>query len=229
MKGIIIALALTLLGLIVFKIEFKSFGFKPTGKRIQDLAIGFSVAAFTAGLYFYLIIHLLDFKVAVNPDFDLPALFYSIWQVFRSVLIEELIFRGALLILSIQLMGKYRACLLSAILFGVYHWFSYDVFGSFLPMLNTFLTTFVGGLMFAYAYAETRSLYLPVALHFGWNLMTVTVFSEGPLGDQLIISSGGNPMKYLYFPFLIYQILILPILTFLYLKKRRKKTKLEMI
>ncbi|WP_189603592.1 hypothetical protein [Salinimicrobium marinum] len=38
------------------------------------------------------------------------------------------------------------------------------------------------------------SLYLPIGLHFGWNLVTITIFSQGPSGDQLLISSTENTL-----------------------------------
>ena len=222
MLGLFIIIIISLILLKIFKIDFSAFGWKPTSERLKSFGIGFSISAIVCTVYFVLIIKTLDYNFRVNQDFTLKEFLFGAWWTFRSVLMEELLFRGALLILAIKYLGKHKACILSSIIFGVYHWFSYNVFGSIMPMLNTFLITFIGGLMFAYAYAETRSLYLPIALHFGWNLFTITIFSEGPLGDQLLITSGGQPMGYLYFIFLLYQILILPLFTFYYLKNRTK-------
>ena len=224
MLGSFIVICVSLLLLKIFKIEFSEFGYKPTSKRLKSFGIGFSVSAIVCTIYFLLIIKTLDYNFKINEDYSLNEFLFGAWWTFRSVLMEELLFRGALLILAIKYLGKHKASLLSSIIFGIYHWFSYNVFGSLMPMLNTFLITFIGGLMFAYAYAETRSLYLPIALHFGWNLMTITIFSEGPLGNQLLITSGGNPMGYLYFVFLLYQILVLPIFTFYYLRIIKRST-----
>lgn len=44
--------------------------------------------------------------------------------------------------------------------------------------------------MFAFAYAKTKSLFAPVGLHLGWNLVTAIVFSSGPLGDQWLVQHG---------------------------------------
>jgi len=46
--------------------------------------------------------------------------------------------------------------------------------------------------MLAYAFAKTGSIILPIALHLGWNLVTIQVFSNGPIGDQLLIKSTEN-------------------------------------
>jgi len=223
MLGSIIAIIISFALLKIFKIDFSEFGFRPTSGRLKNFLIGFTVSAIVCSVYFLLIISTLEYDFRVNENFTLKKFLFGAWWTFRSVLMEELLFRGALLILAIKYMGKHKACFLSSIFFGIYHWFSYNVFGSLMPMLHTFLITFIGGLMFAYAFAETRSLYLPVALHFGWNLFTVTIFSEGPLGDQLLITSGGQPMGSLYFVFLLYQILVLPLLTYYYLKYSSKK------
>ena len=68
-------------------------------------------------------------------------------------------------------------------------WFSYEVFGAPVQMIYVFVLTGMFGLMLAYAFAKTGSLFLPVALHLGWNLTTGMVFSNGPLGEQLLIPS----------------------------------------
>ena len=57
-------------------------------------------------------------------------------------------------------------------------------------MLYIFLVTGCSGWMFAYAYAKTKSLYAPIGLHLGWNLVTAVVFSAGPIGQQLLTQQG---------------------------------------
>ena len=210
-----------------FKMDFSALGFKPTKSRIIDFGIGFTVSALICFIYFSLLIWLLEVQIELNENYYLEDFVFGFWWTFRSVLLEELLFRGALLIIAIKFLGELRACILSSIIFGIYHWFSYDVFGSLMPMLHVFIITGVGGLMFAYAYAKTRSLYLPVALHFGWNLVTITVFSEGPIGEQFLITSGGRPTGYLYIASFMYQILVLQLLTLFYLKNFRKKFSLK--
>lgn len=226
MLGILIILIISWILLKLLKIDFSAFGFKPTKSRLLDFGIGFIVSATVCFIYFSWLIWLLDFNVEFNKSYYFQDFLNAMGWTLKSVLIEELLFRGALLIIAIRYLGELRACILSSIIFGIYHWFSYNVFGSFMPMLHTFVITSIGGFMFAYAFAKTRSLYLPIALHFGWNLITITVFSEGPLGEQLLISSGGSPMGYWYFASLFYQILVLPLFTFWYLKKPIEKVRL---
>ncbi len=224
MPILLITLVITFIISRVFKIQLAEFGFIPTVSRFKDFLFGFFTSGIVGALGYYLLIRTFDYHIAFNSEYTFTRFINGLWWTFRSVLIEELIFRGVLLMLVIKVLGKHKACILSSLIFGIYHWFSYEVFGDLISMLHTFLITFIGGIMFAYAFTETKSMYLPIALHFGWNLVSVVILSEGQLGDQLLISSGGKPMGYFYFGFLLYQILILPLFTFLYLRFSKYQT-----
>ena len=128
----------------------------------------------------------------INPTFTAAKFLSGSWWTMQSVLYEELIFRGALLYIAIQKIGEKRAVWLSAICFGIYHWFSMGAFGNWVVMTYLFVGTGIMGYIFALAYAKTKSLYLPIGLHFGWNLVNNIVFSQGPNGDQLLIIKRGD-------------------------------------
>ena len=115
------------------------------------------------------------------------------WWDFKSVLTEELIFRGAVLYILIRRLGQPKAIAISAIAFGVYHWFSYGIFGNIVLMVVVFIGTATMGYALALAFAKTRSILMPIGLHFGWNFTLNTIFSKGPLGNGLLISHGGYP------------------------------------
>ena len=160
----------------------------------------------------------------INKNFTGIVALKSSWWVLISVLFEELIFRGALLYIAIKLIGITKACILSAVCFGIYHWFSYGAFGNPVQMLFIFLMTGFWGYMFAMAFARTRSLYLPIGLHFGWNLVSTVVFSNGPLGNQLILKYNGLFLTII--PSLIVfalQVFPLPVITFWYLRRYKNK------
>jgi len=77
-------------------------------------------------------------------------------------LYEELIFRGYLLQTLIRAIGASRALLATSALFGFWHthygWIGGLEYGIF-------------GLAMGAAYLRTRSLWWPIGLHFGWNLV----------------------------------------------------------
>jgi membrane protease YdiL (CAAX protease family) len=156
----------------------------------------------------------------VNKQVTAASLLTSSWWVLKSVLFEELIFRGALLYVAIKKIGMAKACYLSATCFGIYHWFSQNAFGNPVQMIFIFIITAIAGLMFAFSFAKTNSLYLPVGLHFGWNLINIVVFSNGPLGAQLFTrmneSMPGGILSLLIF---LFQVLGLPLLTWWWLRR----------
>jgi len=87
--------------------------------------------------------------------------------------------------------------------------------------------TGIWGFMFAMAFAKTKSLYLPIGLHFGWNLISTVVFSQGPLGNQLLIGNGGQKMGViLSLVVFLFQVFVVPIITYWYLKRHSLKKQL---
>jgi len=166
-------------------------GLAPTRRRMKELFAGMLFMAVLAVINFTWQAHFKQIGYQRNPDYGLgQALGGSLW-VLQGVLFEELLFRGALLWLLIRKLGVVKACLLSSLVFGVYHWFSYDIFGSRLVLMTyILLVTGAGGWMFAFAFAKTGSLYAPIGLHLGWNLVTAVVFSAGPIGDQWWLPHG---------------------------------------
>ncbi len=166
-------------------------GFLPSARRLRELLAGMLFMAGVGVVNFVGQAYCKEVGYARNPDYGLGQMLGGSFWVLQAVLVEELVFRGALLYLLIRWIGTVRACLLSAFLFGVYHWFSYEVLGErLILMAYILLVTGAGGWMFAYAFAKTRSLYAPTGLHLGWNLTTAVVFSSGPLGDQWLVQTG---------------------------------------
>jgi membrane protease YdiL (CAAX protease family) len=197
-------------------------GIVPTKQRMIEFATGMMFMALVGVINFLWQAHLKGISYAVNPDFGLGQLLDGSSWVLSAVLFEELIFRGALLYLLIRYLGVVKACLLSSIAFGVYHWFSYEVFGSrLILMAYIFLVTGAGGWMFAFAYAKTRSLYAPIGLHLGWNLVAAVVFSAGPIGQQLLIQQGDGvyESEWWNLVFFLLQAVVAPGLVTWYLQK----------
>lgn len=166
-------------------------GLAPSRQRGKEFLFGMAFMAAVAVINFLSQAHLKEVSYAMNPEYGLGHFLGGTFWIFKAVLLEELVFRGALLFLLIKYLGVLRGCLISSILFGVYHWFSYEVFGErWILMAYIFLLTGAGGWMFAYAYAKTGSLYAPTGLHLGWNFVTAVIFSHGPIGNHLLIQQG---------------------------------------
>lgn len=177
--------------------SLSAIGFNQPLKRTQELFAGLCIAASFAVAQFTLAAEVADFSWKINSNFGLNEFANSFRWVFNSVIYEELIFRGYLLYKLIQWLGPRTGVALSSISFGIYHWFSYEVFGHWMSMIFVFIMTATFGLMLAYAFYKTRSIILPIALHLGWNLVTLTVFSNGSIGNQLLYSVPEEGIKLL--------------------------------
>jgi uncharacterized protein len=220
MIGIIVELIISWLLLwLICKKHLSVLGFSPTKNRMTNLAVGLLIAASCYTLWQLLTTAFINNSWVVNKQATAKTILEGSRWTFVSVLYEELIFRGALLYIAIKKLGVVKACILSAVCFGIYHWFSYNVFGNPLMMIITFLMTAIVGLSWAFAFAKTGSLYLPIGLHLGWNLFSIVVFSNGNFGQAIFVKASGNQLQgvssLLVF---LFQVLALPLLTFWYIK-----------
>lgn len=227
MSGIIVELLLSWLLLwVIVKKHLAVLGFMPTASRGTQLLVGFFIAAISCAVYHLLQTYGSGNRFLLNENYSLQQFFDACWYTLKSVLYEELIFRGAMLYITIQKLGMKKAVVLSAVCFGIYHWFSYNLWNNPVQMIIVFLMTAIFGLALAYAFAKTKSLYLPVGLHLGWNLLHTVIFSGGPLGKQLFIYTNTQHLQGTASLFVfLFQVLAVPVFTFLYLKKFAKVTK----
>ena len=195
MLGLLVILILSwLLLYITQKQNILVLGMVPTGRRLLLMGTGLLITATLCVLVQYLEAYLSDYDWLLNDQMSSTQLLQMIRWDLQSVLTEELIFRGALLYLLIQKIGTRKSILLSAIAFGVYHWFSYGVLGNIMAMVVVLIGTGLMGYAWAWAYAKTRTILLPIGLHLGWNVTYNTVFSKGPLGDGLLIAPTGQEL-----------------------------------
>lgn len=192
MIGIFIIAAVSwLLLYLVEKKNISVLGFLPIGKRLNQFLIGFLITGILCILVQFLESYLKSSTWILNKDITGGIILESFWWDFKSVLTEELIFRGALLYILIQKIGSAKSVLISAIAFGIYHWFSFGVLGNLMAMILVFIGTGLMGYAWALAFSKTKSILLPFGLHLGWNFVYNTIFSNGPLGDLVLISKGG--------------------------------------
>ena len=226
MLGILFVLALSWLILWVHSKEHLTvLGIRPNERHLKEFFLGLTVMALFCAVNLLGQSSLKGISYVRNPDYGFWEAINGIWWAFKAALFEELIFRGALLYVLIERIGVKWACIISAAAFGIYHWFSYQMFGrGLIPMAYVFLLTGAGGWMFAFAFAKTKSLYAPLGLHFGWIVVSIVVFSAGPLGNSLYIADGGgadlNGWEQLLF--FIWQALIVPgVVTWYLIKKYR--------
>jgi len=220
MTGILVALAISwLLLFFIEKENILALGFLPIIKRLKQFLIGFLITGILCVLVQYLESYLKSSTWILNKDITSGIILKSFWWDFKSVMTEELIFRGALLYILIQKIGSIKSILISAIAFGIYHWFSYGVLGNVMAMILVFIGTGLMGYALALAFSKTKSIMLPFGLHLGWNFIYNTIFSKGPLGELVLISKDGNELTdWISLLNFVSGLVIVPILVLIYVR-----------
>lgn len=227
MIGVIVVFAISWLLLWLIEREHITvLGILPNGKRLKAFFVGMVVMAVFCLINLLGQAYFKEFNYVRNVDYDFKESLNGIWWTFKAAFFEELIFRGALLYLLIKRLGIKWACIISAIGFGVYHWFSYQMFGrGLVPMAYVFILTGASGWMFAYTFAKTKSILVPLGLHFGWIVISIVVLSAGPLGDSLYVadSKGVDLNGWEQLLFFLWQALIVPGVITWYIFKNYKR------
>ena len=220
MIGILVIASVSwLLLYLIQKESILVLGFLPVSKRLKQFTVGFLLSAVLCILVQYLEAFLKSASWALNEDISDDRVLKSFWWDFKSVLTEELIFRGALLYILLQRIGSQKSILISAVAFGVYHWFSYGVLGNVLAMILVFTGTGLMGYAWAWAFTKTKSILLPLGLHLGWNFVYNTIFSKGPLGEMLLVSIGGTELSdWASLLNFVIGLVIVPILVLIYVR-----------
>ncbi|MCM4079248.1 CPBP family intramembrane glutamic endopeptidase [Paractinoplanes hotanensis] len=85
---------------------------------------------------------------------------------------EELLFRGVLFRVIEERIGTWISLLLTGVVFGLMHLFNPDA-----TLWGATAIAIEAGFMLAACYAATRNLWVPIGLHFGWNLAAGAIFS----------------------------------------------------
>lgn len=224
MLGVIVAIILSYAALwLTSREHITVLGILPTSQRAKEFILGFLIMATFCTINFFGQAYVKGTTYTLNVNYTFTDTIDGVWWAAKAALFEELIFRGALLYILIKYIDIVRACLISSVAFGIYHWFSYGLIGgSIIPIIYVFLLTGAGGWMFAFAFAKTKSISAPLGLHLGWILMSIVVFSDGPIGDQLLIAKGGDLELggWANLAFFLWQAVVVPAIVTWYLLKK---------
>lgn len=173
----------------------------PLNSRTKEFLLGLSIAAILCLLSKLVVSQLTGSSWMLSKSISFNRIVFSFLYDLNSVLSEELLFRGVLLYFLIKYLTPQKGILVSSIAFGIYHWFSFGVFGNSMGMIVVFLVTGLMGYVFSTAYEKTKSIVLPIGIHLGWNCINNTVFSGGPNGVQILESTNVIQLEGLNFFF----------------------------
>lgn len=140
-----------------------------------------TVGALAGGALFVLVYALLwGMGAASFAGFGaLSGLGRAVAVALESAVGEEIVFRGVIFRRLEDSLGTSIALLISAAAFGLIHAGNPGA-----SWVSTLAIALESGVLLALAFAATRSLWLPIGLHFGWNFTEGGVFGAAVSGGQ---------------------------------------------
>ena len=109
----------------------------------------------------------------------LSGLARAVAVALESAVGEEIVFRGVVFRRLEDTLGTTLALMISAAAFGLIHAGNPGA-----TWVSTLAIALESGVLLGLAFAATRSLWLPIGLHFGWNLTEGGVFGAAVSGGQ---------------------------------------------
>jgi CAAX protease family protein len=157
---------------------------------IRDIVTGFLISL--------LIVFLVVFVLKITHCFDITGVIGKkrlvmdlLVKFFMGAFIEELIFRLILFKITEELLGTWIALAIQALLFGFAHGLNDNA-----TIFTSLAVAIVGGLVYTTAYIYSRSLWLPLGLHFGWNFAQSGICSmpnSGTPYEGLLVTKISGP------------------------------------
>ncbi len=201
-------------------------GLTPTKVRLNYFVLLFFISAFLSATTFLLRMYFIEEQYILSHSLRTQSILLETWYQFRMVLTEELLCRGALLYILIKIIGQIKAISISSVIFAIMHWLNAGVWGNVTQMIIVFTFTFLMGLLLAYSYARTSSLFFPFAIHFGWNLTQNYIFPDNSVGNHIFTLV--NPVPIVTISYLtFFTMLLLPkiavlVIDYLIIKQHRQ-------
>ncbi len=187
MLGLLVIIIISWLLLhFIEKENIDAIGIIPKRKPVVQFLVGFLFIILITLLTIYIESVVTSLHWKMNSKINYGLIFDSFLYHLKSALTEDLIFRGALLYILIKKIGSQKAILLSAIAFGIYHWFSYGMInGPIVPLIYIFITTGFTGYVWAFTFNKTKSIMMPLGFHVGFNFLMTFFYTSQPYGELL--------------------------------------------
>ncbi len=201
------SLAVPLARRVLDKRSFVSLGLSLNKPALKDLLFGFCISGLMAGLFFFimLIFGLIEFNgfnlgslsahagksfnyVAFMSVFSLGSLFVLLLEHIFVGYWEELVFRGYLFQNMIDGMGIKVAIIVSCLIYGLIHLMNPNA-----GLLSSSIIILFGFLRI-YGYLLTKTLFLSIGMHIGWNFFQGPIFGFAASGHQMATFINQNPL-----------------------------------
>lgn len=186
-------ISLLLLWKFLNKKKILDLGF---GLFLINIIFGLLLGAISIAIIFFILLFTDNIELIntlSNPNFSTYSITYLIFFILVG-LFEELVFRGYIMsTLADRGRRKVTIYMVSALIFGIAHLANQNV--TLLGIFNIFLV----GILFAYMYDKTQSMWTPIGYHITWNYFQGNVFGfpvsgTTPYGVYTIDVSSGNDL-----------------------------------
>jgi membrane protease YdiL (CAAX protease family) len=187
MLGLLVIIVISWLLLRFFeKKNINVLGIIPNNKIIIQFLIGLVFMTAIALLTTYIDGFVLSINRQLNSNINYTSILNSFGYHLRSALTEDLVFRGAILYIFIQRIGTKKAIIISGIVFGIYHIFSYGMLNeNWIAILYIILITGFTGYVWAYTFDKTKSIMMPLGFHLGHNFIITLFYKSQPYGELI--------------------------------------------
>ena len=180
-SNLIAASVTNILCLGIFEaLHLPDIGLGPGRASWRNLGLGLAGGAGAAVLVLgpAIVLGAAHFVPVVNPEAGPGTLVYTAFILLCGASAEELLFRGYAFQLLLRAAGPYLAIIPLGLLFAALH--AFNPSATPLGVANT-----AGfGFLFGYAVLRSHDLWLPIGLHFGWNV-TLPLFGVNVSGLRI--------------------------------------------
>lgn len=159
----------TLANLLTMRIfdrrPFTDIGMGANGASLTNFLLGIALGGGSAALMLAAPLLAGSGHLAPRTDstFAWSSLVFYLAALLFAAMGEEMIFRGYAFQLLVEKMGPFATVLPVGVIFGLAH--ASNPHATKLAVLNTTLW----GILLGYAFLQSRDLWLPIGLHYGWN------------------------------------------------------------
>jgi len=144
---------------------------------VKNLTLGISIGVVLQCLTVLVIYLNNGFKVvSINP---VSFIIIPFTVAFTVAIFEEILIRGILFRIIEEKLGSYIALIISAIIFGGLHLINPNS-----SLISGTCVAIEAGLLLGAAYIYSRSLWLPIAIHFAWNFMQSGILGAITSGNE---------------------------------------------
>lgn len=147
--------------------RLSSVGFLFDARWARELGVGAAIGIAAVLLVVGMIWAVGGVRIELDPARSVATLAYGVYVFVFVALFEETLFRGFVFQRLVAGAGPWVAQIAIGLMFATSHWGNPDMHGATLAWATVEL--FLGAVLLGLAYLRTRSLALPIGIHFGWN------------------------------------------------------------